>query len=263
MHLYIIFKAINRTIMIPKHIYQTWKTKNLHPNVQQVRNQIQQLNPDYTMHLYDDDDMLLFLRENYAPNVITAFQMLAVGAAKADLWRYCILYTHGGVYLDIDAKITDSLDTLINYGNRGIITGEGNPGIFCQWIMLFEPRHPFLYMMIENCVKNIFDENKKRKIKIFSHELTKIFKLSKLAEDEQFFAYFYKCTDSTLYTLHAFYSNKSNLADYLNELHIKALKLHETSINDEKIFHFYLVSKLEQQSKFEADTCMIFENIFS
>jgi len=144
--------------MIPKHIYQTWKTKNLHPNVQQVRNQIQQLNPDYTMHLYDDDDMLLFLRENYAPNVITAFQMLAVGAAKADLWRYCILHAHGGVYLDIDAKITDSLDTLINHGNRGIITREGNPGIFCQWIMLFEPRHPFLYMMIENCVKNILNK---------------------------------------------------------------------------------------------------------
>lgn len=114
-----------------------------------------------------------------------------------------------------------------------------------------------------NCVKNIFDGNNKRKIKIFSHELTKIFKLSKLPENENLFAYFYKCTDSTLYSLHAFYSNKSNLANYLNELHIKALKLHDTLSNDEKVFDFDLVSKLEQLSKFEIDSCMIFENIIS
>jgi mannosyltransferase OCH1-like enzyme len=71
--------------MIPKHIYQTWKTKILSPNVEAVLQKIQQLNPEYTMHLYDDNDMLVFLQENYAPIVVKAFESMAVGAAKADL----------------------------------------------------------------------------------------------------------------------------------------------------------------------------------
>lgn len=34
----------------------------------------------------------------------------AVGAAKADIWRYAVLYTYGGVYLDDDSDIRKPLD---------------------------------------------------------------------------------------------------------------------------------------------------------
>lgn len=33
-----------------------------------------------------------------------------VGASKADIWRYCALYTYGGVYLDDDSDIKTPLD---------------------------------------------------------------------------------------------------------------------------------------------------------
>ena len=29
----------------------------------------------------------------------------ALGAAKADLWRYAVLYAVGGVYIDVDAFV--------------------------------------------------------------------------------------------------------------------------------------------------------------
>lgn len=144
--------------MIPKHIYQTWKTKDLPESVQSVRHKIQKLNPEYTMHLYDDKDILEFLENNYSINVVEAFKSLNVGAAKADLWRYCILYTNGGVYLDIDADIKESLDTLIRPDSKAIITREGNPGLFCQWILIFEPGNKFLKNLIEQCVYNILNK---------------------------------------------------------------------------------------------------------
>lgn len=150
--------------MIPKHIYQTWKTKELPLNIQNVRRKIHELNSEYTMHLYDDNDMLEFLNLNYSKNVVDAFNALSVGAAKADLWRYCILYINGGVYLDIDADIKGSLDTLIQSLSsesavpQAIITREGNPGLFCQWILLFQPWHPFLKLIIEHCVYNILNK---------------------------------------------------------------------------------------------------------
>ena len=31
-------------------------------------------------------------------------------ASKADIWRYCVLYTYGGLYLDDDATLGNYLD---------------------------------------------------------------------------------------------------------------------------------------------------------
>ena len=42
---------------IPKIIYQTWKTKNLDVKLQNIRNEIQNLNPTYEMKLFDDNDI--------------------------------------------------------------------------------------------------------------------------------------------------------------------------------------------------------------
>lgn len=35
-----------------------------------------------------------------------------VGAARADIWRYCVLYIFGGLYLDDDSDIKTSLDNV-------------------------------------------------------------------------------------------------------------------------------------------------------
>ena len=39
--------------MIPKVIYQTWKTKNLSPEQILIKNKIKELNPEYDIILYD------------------------------------------------------------------------------------------------------------------------------------------------------------------------------------------------------------------
>ena len=38
---------------------------------------------------------------NYNQSLGNIYSKLNVGAYKADLWRYCILYIKGGIYLDI------------------------------------------------------------------------------------------------------------------------------------------------------------------
>ena len=140
---------------IPKVIYQTWKTKNLHENCIKVRNKIQSLNPTYEMILYDDADMDSFIQTNFNKDVYDCYSQLNVGAAKADFWRYCVLYKNGGVYLDIDSVILQPLDNLIQETDQCIITREGNKGAFNNWIMIFEPKHPILLQAIHNCCFNI------------------------------------------------------------------------------------------------------------
>ena len=42
--------------MIPKRIYQTWKTKDLPWGIKKVIKNMMDLNPSYSHYLYDDND---------------------------------------------------------------------------------------------------------------------------------------------------------------------------------------------------------------
>jgi len=117
-----------------------------------------ELNPGYEYKLFDNNDMINYIATNYDEKINLAFSKLNLGAAKADLWRYLVLYKEGGVYLDIDAVLYNSLDTLINDTDVAIISREKNPNIFLQWCLIFAPGHPVLKLAIEKCVDNILNE---------------------------------------------------------------------------------------------------------
>jgi mannosyltransferase OCH1-like enzyme len=89
---------------IPLNIFQTWHTKNLPPLMSKTVNSIINDNPAFKYYLFDDDDCRNFIRDNYSSEVLNAFDSLIPGAYKADLWRYCVLYKEGGIYLDIKYK---------------------------------------------------------------------------------------------------------------------------------------------------------------
>jgi mannosyltransferase OCH1-like enzyme len=145
--------------MIPKRIYQTWTTKEVPYGIKQVIKRMMDMNPSYNHYLYDDKDMDTFIKDNYPKNVYKAYSMLGIGAAKADLWRYCILYKYGGVYLDIDAALIKPLDELIRDEDSAIITREHIEGLFCQWFMIFKKAHPLLKSVINECVDNILEKS--------------------------------------------------------------------------------------------------------
>jgi mannosyltransferase OCH1-like enzyme len=94
-------KSIYNSI-IPLNIFQTWWTKDkLTPSMFQCINIIKDSNPRFNYHLFDDNDCREFIEKNFNSNVLNAYDTLIPGAYKADLWRYCILYKMGGIYLDI------------------------------------------------------------------------------------------------------------------------------------------------------------------
>jgi len=65
---------------------------------------VKDANPGFKHHLFDDNDCREFIKHNFEPKVLYAFDCLIPGAFKADLWRYCVLYINGGIYLDIKFK---------------------------------------------------------------------------------------------------------------------------------------------------------------
>ena len=86
---------------ISRVIYQTWETKELPPDMAHAVQQLKDANPGFVHELFDDTDCREFIRTNFPEEVLYCYDTLRPGAYKADLWRYCILYIHGGIYLDI------------------------------------------------------------------------------------------------------------------------------------------------------------------
>ena len=86
---------------IPHIIYQTYQSEKLPEKMLESNNKLKLLNSDFSFELFNDNDCRQFIEENFNKCVLEAFDNLIPGAYKSDLWRYCILYLNGGIYLDI------------------------------------------------------------------------------------------------------------------------------------------------------------------
>ncbi|MBE1206653.1 glycosyltransferase family 32 protein [Aminobacter carboxidus] len=57
--------------------------------------------PNAEYRRYGNDELVAFLAENYPEPVLRAYRALTPYAFKADLARYCLLHTYGGLYSDL------------------------------------------------------------------------------------------------------------------------------------------------------------------
>jgi len=89
---------------VPLKIFQTWFTKDLTEKMRDTVEELKNNNPEFEHFLFDDKDCEEFIRLHFNEKVVNAFRRLIPGAYKADLWRYCVMYIHGGIYLDIKLR---------------------------------------------------------------------------------------------------------------------------------------------------------------
>lgn len=140
---------------IPKIIHQTFKTSELPFITRWHITRFKKKNPEYSYEFYDDARIEAFLLKEFDKDILSLYQRINIGAAKADFFRYAVLLKKGGVYLDIDSGINGRLDDFILAGDSAVIAPEGNPDLFVQWALVYEPNHPFLQKTMELMCKNI------------------------------------------------------------------------------------------------------------
>lgn len=144
---------------IPKTIFQTFKTDILPFITRWHIRRMREKNPEYDYQFFDDLRVDHFVEEEFGQEVFSLFKRIDIGAAKADFFRYAILYKKGGIYLDIDSLIVKKLNDFILPGDKAIISLEKHLECFCQWALVFEAGHPFLKKTLEIVIKNL-NENK-------------------------------------------------------------------------------------------------------
>lgn len=140
---------------IPKIIHQTFKSSKLPLLTRWYISGFRRKNPEYTYEFYDDARIDTFLKNEFGPEVFAAYKKINIGAAKADFFRYAVLYKKGGIYVDIDSGINSKLDDFIKPGDEAVITREGDQSLFAQWALIYSPGHPFLEKTMEIVMENI------------------------------------------------------------------------------------------------------------
>jgi mannosyltransferase OCH1-like enzyme len=141
-------------------IYQTWETKDLPEKMRECVERLKSKNPDFEHHLFDANDRIEFIKTHFDADVLKAYNKIIPGAFKADLWRYCVLYINGGVYLDIKYSNVDDFN-LIEFANdeyfiRDIKDSGGGVYNAC---MICKPGNKILREAIDKIVENARNEH--------------------------------------------------------------------------------------------------------
>ena len=125
--------------------------------MKEVSDNWRDMNPDYEYYYYTDKDCRGFLSKNFDVSVLDAYDTLKPGAYKADLWRYCILYINGGVYVDMGIVSQYPLKDFISEEDEFVTALDKPSGIFFLYnaFIAATPKNPILKTAIEMCLKNI------------------------------------------------------------------------------------------------------------
>jgi alpha 1,6-mannosyltransferase len=145
---------------IPKIIWQTYKTLDLPIQANDCHVCWKTMNGEYEIKLWDDNDIYNYLKDHFDNDMLTFYNDLHIGVMKADLWRYCILKTHGGIYSDIDSICIKPVSKWIEEQHHTFITndiliiGLENNCNFCQWTLVATKEHPAMKCVVEHLLEN-------------------------------------------------------------------------------------------------------------
>ncbi|GHE43602.1 glycosyltransferase family 32 protein [Sphingobacterium griseoflavum] len=145
---------------IPKVIYQTFKTNKIPWLTRFYIWRFLKNNKGYRHVFFDDEQVETFMKQSFDARTYRAYCRLQIGAAKADFFRYAILYKHGGIYLDLDSDLIGKLDDALLPTDVAVIAHEGNfQQFFSQWALIYDKGHPFMEETIRLMIENI-EQNK-------------------------------------------------------------------------------------------------------
>lgn len=170
--------------MIPKHIYQIYiSNDDISDDIRKNTDNILSKCPGWEYTMFRENDIVDFIERNYGIDYLKTYNSIncSYPAARADFFRYLLMYEMGGLYLDLRAGLTKNIDdiiqpsteyVLLHWGDnmeggfmrRGrwrsrpmtssVIPGSPH-GEFIQGIIVSTPKHVFLKAVIDSVELNI------------------------------------------------------------------------------------------------------------
>jgi hypothetical protein len=149
-------KQIDRRVgEIPAVIFQTFKTRWVPQAMARASASWRTHNPEYEYRIYDDEECREFLAEHFGSEGLRAFDSIKQGAFKADFWRYCALFVHGGVYADIDTVCKRPLRHILAEDDEFVVARGLAHHALNNAFMAATPRHPFFESAINRAIAGL------------------------------------------------------------------------------------------------------------
>jgi mannosyltransferase OCH1-like enzyme len=138
---------------IPDHVWQTYKTKELPPKAKECQKTWQTVFAGSEYSFLDDTDLNAFMEQHFDADVNTVFHAFPLGVMRADLWRYAVMYVHGGMYSDIDSVALKPRSAWNIRSQDKVIIALENDVHFCQWTLASVPQHPLFKFVVRLIVE--------------------------------------------------------------------------------------------------------------
>ena len=148
-----IFKR-NYDSIIPLHLYTCWHTKDLPPLMKANYDNLVATNPRITFHLYDEPECREFILNNFKPDVLAAYDSLIPSSYKSDLWRFCMLFINGGIYMDIKYRCVNGFKFL-DLTEKEYFVRDNDPKDTYTALIVTLPGNQILFKCIRQIVENV------------------------------------------------------------------------------------------------------------
>lgn len=162
---------------IPLFIYRTWMNSELPKSFERAWKATAAQNPGFSQVLFTDADMNRFMYRHFANEpvwngaVYRAFDAInpLYGTARADLFRYALIYKKGGVYMDAKS-MAGNISSILRHDDDMVVARwpyssivrlwsslhlKRFQGEFQQWWLAASPRHPALKEVIDVTLKRV------------------------------------------------------------------------------------------------------------
>lgn len=130
---------------VPAVIYQSCKFRPSIKNPSVILNNYIN-NSEFNFYMYDVNDQREYIKNNFDDVTLNTFDNLKSYTKKSELWKYCILYKKGGIYLDTKYTIKKPLVEYI----------ATHPMIFIDTSFIAVPPNLDIFkLMIDGYVNNL------------------------------------------------------------------------------------------------------------
>jgi mannosyltransferase OCH1-like enzyme len=116
-----------------KRIIQYWDG-NIPADVKVLTETWREMNPDFDYILYDYNQALRFIKENFPESIFNSFKKLTIPAMICDVFRVAIILKLGGIYVDCGTKCYKSIAELNLDPSKCTFLRKSNGWVCNGWI---------------------------------------------------------------------------------------------------------------------------------
>ena len=143
--------------VIPLKLHLFWHDKILPPKMQQNVELLRETNPEFEVMVYDNEMAREYIKAHFSSDggdVLRAYDTLIPFAFKSDLFRYCVVYKEGGIYLDIKFEPINGFK-LMHFVKYRQVWGSEAANVVSNGIFMSVPGSPILRGAIDFIKYNV------------------------------------------------------------------------------------------------------------